>query len=46
MAEQDLIRALELDPDFTDAQLNLAQVQKDLAGGHSFNTPDHDVSRQ
>ena len=44
VAEQDLVRALELDPGFTDAQLNLAQVQRDLAGGHSFNTAD--VSRQ
>lgn len=37
-AEGDLLRALELDPDFSDAQLNLAQVQRDLQTGHSFNS--------
>ena len=42
-AEHDLSRALELDPDFRDAQLNLAQVKRDLAAGHRFNTPDSDV---
>ena len=36
VAEQDLKRALELQPDFTDAELNLAQVKRDLETGHSF----------
>ena len=40
-AEGDLLQALELDPHFTDAQLNLAQVQRDLQNGHSFNTSNH-----
>ena len=37
-AEEDLKKALELQPDFTDAQLNLTQVQKDIQSGHCFIT--------
>ena len=36
-AEQDLLTALDIIPDFEDAKLNLRQVQKDLAAGHRFN---------
>lgn len=40
LAERDLKRALELDPHFTDAQLNLDQVTADLERGHKFNVAD------
>ena len=40
LAERDLKRALELDPHFTDAQLNLDQVMADLERGHKFNIGD------
>jgi len=39
-AERDLSRALQLNPEFTDAQLFLTQVQRDLEAGHRFNTAD------
>ena len=37
LAERDLVKALELDPGFRDAQSNLDQVKRDLARGHQFN---------
>ena len=37
-AEADLTQALSLQPDFTDAQLNLDQVKRDIASGRRFNT--------
>lgn len=40
LAEKDLIKALELQPDFTDALRNLEQVQRDLKNGHRFNQAD------
>ena len=40
MAEKDLIKALELKPDFTDALRNLEQVQRDLKNRHRFNQAD------
>ena len=40
LAEKDLIKALELKPDFTDALRNLEQVQRDLKNGHRFNQAD------
>ena len=40
LAEKDLIKALELNPDFTDALRNLEQVQRDLKDGHRFNQAD------
>ena len=38
LAEQDLSKSLELDPGFSDARLNLEQVQSDLSIGYHFNT--------
>ena len=40
LAERDLSRALEIKPDFTDAQLNLDQVKSDVGRGHRFNEAD------
>ena len=42
-AEKDLTRALGLDPQFRDAQLNLEQVQRDLTTGHGFDTHECDT---
>ena len=41
LAERDLTRALELNPDFTDARLNLDQVKADMRRGHKFNEADN-----
>ena len=41
LAERDLSRALELNPDFTDARLNLDQVESDMGCGHKFNEADN-----
>ena len=43
LAERDLTRALELNPNFTDAQLNLEQVKSDMNRGHAFNVADNFV---
>ena len=41
LAERDLTRALELNPDFSDARLNLDQVKADMRRGHKFNEADN-----
>ena len=41
LAERDLMRALELNPNFTDARLNLDQVKSDMDCGHKFNEADN-----
>ena len=41
LAERDLSRALELNPNFTDARLNLDQVKSDMGCGHKFNEADN-----
>ena len=41
LAREDLTRALELDPQFTDAQMNLQQIERDETAGHHFNSDDH-----
>ena len=40
LAENDLVKTLELNQDFTDAHLNLQRVRSDLMNGHEFNTGD------
>ena len=40
LAEQDLTKALEIKPDFSDALKNLEQVRRDLQNGHKFNQAD------
>ena len=40
LAKEDLTRVLELDPQFTDAQMNLQQIERDLAASHEFNSHD------
>lgn len=40
LAERDLTRALELNPNFADAKLNLDQVKADMERGHKFNEAD------
>ena len=37
LAEQDLSKALELNPNFSDARRNLDQVQADIVSRYSFN---------
>ena len=41
LAERDLTRALELNPNFADARLNLDQVESDMGRGHKFNEADN-----
>ena len=43
LAQRDLTRALELNPNFTDARLNLEQVKSDMNRGHAFNIADNFV---
>ena len=40
LAREDLLKAIELDPDFIDAVRNLRQIEKDLGSGYRFNTED------
>jgi hypothetical protein len=46
LAERDLVRALELNPDFTDARLNLDQVKSDMGRGHKFNEADNSMNSE
>ena len=40
LATEDLTRALQLDPQFTDAQMNLQQIERDVSARHEFNSHD------